>query len=282
MNGGFNPLLLAAVRPGDRVLDIGCGTGQLTRLAATAGHPARQSASTCPCRWCAAPRPARGRGLSNVRFVHADAQVHPFPAGTFDVALSRFGVMFFGDPVAAFGAIGRALRPGGLLRFVCLDNGWGGDLGSVLGDFANHLPPSPTDGTAVAEPLSLADPRSCGRCSPARDSSTSSARRPRRRSSGARRDRCRRVLRGLGPDPARAVAGGPGRRRTSHHGTDRRHAPPRATRRGTPARHRLAGHRPTSRLTVGRIELVGPLPWRRWHRGERRRCAAATRACVTT
>ncbi|MFF0468077.1 class I SAM-dependent methyltransferase [Micromonospora zamorensis] len=159
VNRGFNPLLLAAVRPGDRVLDIGCGNGQLTRLAAAASHPGEATGIDLSAPMLrGAEAAARAEGVSNVRFINADAQVHPFPAGSFDVALSRFGVMFFGDPVGAFGTIGRALRPGGRLHFVCLDNGWGGDLGSVLADLADHLPPSETDGTAVAEPLSLADP----------------------------------------------------------------------------------------------------------------------------
>ncbi|MBY8875400.1 methyltransferase domain-containing protein [Micromonospora sp. PLK6-60] len=156
VNAGFNELLLAAVRPGDRVLDVGCGTGQLTRLAARAGHAVGVDLS--------APMLDRARataveeGVSTVEFVRADAQVHPFPAAAYDVALSRFGVMFFADPVAAFGNIGRALRPGGRLAFVCLDDFHRGDLGAVLGALAAQLPPSGTDGTGAAEPLSLADP----------------------------------------------------------------------------------------------------------------------------
>jgi hypothetical protein len=49
-------------------------------------------------------------GLGNVRFEQGDAQVHPFKAGAFDLAISRFGVMFFADPVAAFTNISSALR----------------------------------------------------------------------------------------------------------------------------------------------------------------------------
>jgi SAM-dependent methyltransferase len=56
-------------------------------------------------------------GIANVRFVQADAQVHPFD-DTFDVAISSFGAMFFADPVAAFGNIGGALRPGGRLAIL--------------------------------------------------------------------------------------------------------------------------------------------------------------------
>ena len=159
VNRGFNPLLLAALRPGDRVLDIGCGNGQLTRLAAAAVQPGEVTGIDLSAPMLArAEATARAEGVTNVHFVRADAQVHPFPVGSFDVALSRFGVMFFSDPVAAFGAVGRALRPGGRLAFVCLDDGWGGDLGAVLAALAAHLPPPGTDGTAVAEPLSLADP----------------------------------------------------------------------------------------------------------------------------
>ncbi|MFD9408037.1 class I SAM-dependent methyltransferase [Streptomyces sp. NPDC059989] len=58
---------------------------------------------------------AADEGLGNVDFVQADAQVHPFPAAAFDVAVSRTGTMFFADPVAAFRNIGGALRPGGRL-----------------------------------------------------------------------------------------------------------------------------------------------------------------------
>jgi SAM-dependent methyltransferase len=54
-------------------------------------------------------------GLSNVSYLRADAQGHPFPAGHFDLCISRFGAMFFADPVAAFANIGTALRPGGRL-----------------------------------------------------------------------------------------------------------------------------------------------------------------------
>ncbi|WP_079064252.1 class I SAM-dependent methyltransferase [Streptomyces sp. NRRL F-4489] len=122
VNGGFNEPLLdaAAIGRDERVLDIGCGAGATTRLAArraAGGHALGVDLS--------APMLARARagaareGLANVAFEQADAQVHAFPPDGFDVAVSRFGVMFFADPVAAFGNIGRALRPGGRLAFVC-------------------------------------------------------------------------------------------------------------------------------------------------------------------
>lgn len=110
----------ARVDPAVRALDVGCGVGDLTRAAArraSAGHAHGLDLS--------APQLARARelaaedGLTNVTFEQGDAQTHPLPAGGFDVALSRFGVMFFGDPVAAFANVAGALRPGGRLAFVC-------------------------------------------------------------------------------------------------------------------------------------------------------------------
>ncbi|MEU3453638.1 class I SAM-dependent methyltransferase [Micromonospora sp. NPDC006766] len=150
INSGFNELLLAVVGPGDRVLDLGCGNGQLTRLAARrsgAGHAVGVDLS--------APMLDRARasavdeGVANVEFVRGDTQVHPFPPDGFGVALSRFGVMFFADPVAAFANVGRALRPGGRLAFGCLHDVRRGDLGAVLTPLATHLPPIHADGTAV-------------------------------------------------------------------------------------------------------------------------------------
>lgn len=60
-----------------------------------------------------------GAGLTSVRFLQGDAQHFPFAPGTFDAAYSRFGVMFFADPVAAFANLRRALKPGGRLAFAC-------------------------------------------------------------------------------------------------------------------------------------------------------------------
>jgi ubiquinone/menaquinone biosynthesis C-methylase UbiE len=58
-----------------------------------------------------ARRHAEIERVPNAAFLHADAQLHPFPAESFDVVVSRHGTMFFGDPVAAFRNLARALRP---------------------------------------------------------------------------------------------------------------------------------------------------------------------------
>lgn len=114
----------AALRPGERVLDIGCGTGASTLAAARAVGPEGTvtAADISPVLLARAEERAAAGGLAKARFIEADAQSHPFGAGGFDAAISRFGVMFFDDPVAAFANIARALRPGGRVAFMA----WGG------------------------------------------------------------------------------------------------------------------------------------------------------------
>ncbi|MFF5265248.1 class I SAM-dependent methyltransferase [Actinomadura viridis] len=121
MMGGFNePLLaLAAIAEGDDVLDIGCGTGQITLLAARRAARARAvGVDISEPMLTRARADAAEQGVANVRFEQADAEVHPFEEEAFDIAVSRGGVMFFSDPVAAFANIARALRPTGRLVFI--------------------------------------------------------------------------------------------------------------------------------------------------------------------
>jgi pimeloyl-ACP methyl ester carboxylesterase/SAM-dependent methyltransferase len=100
------------VRPRNRVLDIGCGTGGSTREAArtaTAGRVVGVDISGVAIE--EARRLSEAEGLGNVAYLEADAQVHPFPPAHFDLCISRFGVMFFADPVAAFTNLRCALLP---------------------------------------------------------------------------------------------------------------------------------------------------------------------------
>lgn len=159
VNGGFNePLLTAAeIRDGNRVLDIGCGNGQLTRLAAV-----RTGSGSATGLDLSGPMLARARGrarsenITNISFQQGDAQVYPFTTGEFDVASSRFGIMFFADPVAAFTNIARALRPAGRLVFTAMTSPVDTDLGTVFGALTPHLRYSgPVDGHG---PTSFSDP----------------------------------------------------------------------------------------------------------------------------
>ncbi|MEW9528567.1 class I SAM-dependent methyltransferase [Microbispora sp. NPDC049125] len=109
----------AAIGEDDRVLDIGCGTGQPTLTAARQAFRGSVVGVDISAPMLERARAdAAGRGIANVRFEQGDAQVHPFPGGGFDVAISRGGVMFFDDLVAGFANIRRGLRPGGRLVFV--------------------------------------------------------------------------------------------------------------------------------------------------------------------
>ena len=116
---GFGDAVLAAAaaRPGERVLDIGCGTGGTTaELAKAVGAGGRVLGVDISEPLIGA---ARAQGLANATFEIGDAATWPFDAGSFDLVFSRFGVMFFGDPVAAFGNIRRAMKAGARLVFIC-------------------------------------------------------------------------------------------------------------------------------------------------------------------
>jgi SAM-dependent methyltransferase len=154
---GYDAALLAELRPTDRVLDVGCGTGSVTRAAARRSGSA-VGVDLSSAMLALAERRASAEGLDNVRFVHGDAQVHGFAPASFDVAVSRNGVMFFGDPVAAFENIGRALGPAGRIAVLVWQplaaNEWMTELMRALNGSASGGMPA----AAGPGPFSFSDP----------------------------------------------------------------------------------------------------------------------------
>jgi SAM-dependent methyltransferase len=149
----------AGVRSGESVLDIGCGAGQTTREAARAAAPgAVLGVDVSPAALERARELAAAESLRNVSFELGDAQTHAFEAGRFDVAISRFGVMFFTDPIAAFGNIARALRPDGRLVAIVWqrhgDNEWAVAIDEAVGStMAEGLHPFSLGDPDVTTPI---------------------------------------------------------------------------------------------------------------------------------
>ena len=116
---GRHALTALAPRPGERVLDIGCGGGETAlELAKTVAPDGTVVGIDLSAAVLAFARRA-AEGNERVRFIEADAQTFPFEPQSFNAAFSRFGVMFFADPLAAFMNIRRSLKPNGRLAFVC-------------------------------------------------------------------------------------------------------------------------------------------------------------------
>ena len=141
---------------GDRVLDVGCGCGETTlEIAGKVGEVLGADVSAMLLDL--ARKAADAQGLANVQFVEADAQVAKLP-GPFDVVFSRFGVMFFDDPEAAFANIRKALKPGGRLAFCCwrrpAENVW---LALPMQAVGHLLPPLPPSDPNAPGPFAFAD-----------------------------------------------------------------------------------------------------------------------------
>lgn len=149
----------AAITDPDRVLDIGCGAGQTTREAARlapSGFALGVDLSSEMLEH--ARRVAASERLDNVTFEQGDAEIYPFEAAAFDVAISRMGSMFFSDKIAAFTNIARALRADGrlvLLTWQALaSNEWTSEFRTALAA-GRDLPTPPPDGP---NPWSLSEP----------------------------------------------------------------------------------------------------------------------------
>lgn len=124
---GDAAMAAAKARPGERILDVGCGCGdtslELARAVGPSGHVFGVDVSAPML----AVARTRSTGLPNLTFTEADASSAALP-GPFDLLFSRFGVMFFDAPIPAFTHLHKAMRPGGRLAFVCwqmpADNAW--------------------------------------------------------------------------------------------------------------------------------------------------------------
>ncbi|MBF9036840.1 methyltransferase domain-containing protein [Rhodobacterales bacterium HKCCE2091] len=162
LHGPFTDIILdaAGLREGERVLDLGCGTGAVTRRAAVMVGPAGRvtgldisstmldGARSIPLPGDAAP----------VDWLEADAQTHPFEPVAYDVILSRMGVMFFADPEAALANLLSAAAPGARFAAICwrtgADNPWFGLASAAVEDVLG--PQEPSDPLAPG-PMAFAD-----------------------------------------------------------------------------------------------------------------------------
>lgn len=155
---GTEVLNRAQPRPGERVLDIGCGCGQTT-LALAERVGADGLALGIDISQVMLARAVERSAGSGARFRLADAESDAFAEGPFDVLYSRFGVMFFADPVQAFTNLCRAVRPGGRLAFICWRAAAENPLfhlpTQVAGEFVPLPEPTPP---GLPGPFSLAPP----------------------------------------------------------------------------------------------------------------------------
>jgi len=157
---GREAMRVLAPAAGERILDIGCGCGETTlQLAARVGPSGRVVGADIsePMLVVARGRPA-AEGVARPEFRNLDAQTADLGHAAFDAAFSRFGVMFFADPTAAFANIRAALKPGGRLAFVCWqafqDNPW---MHGPMAAAAPLLPPMPPTDPIAPGPFAFAD-----------------------------------------------------------------------------------------------------------------------------
>jgi SAM-dependent methyltransferase len=157
---GERAIAALAPRPGERIVDVGCGCGDTSLAIARRVTPsgAVLGVDVSEPMLGRARERAAAEGLAHARFVAGDAQTHHFAAGSADAVFSRFGVMFFVDPTAAFANLRSALQPDGRLAFVCWQeraaNPW---MMTVLMALASVVPLPPPPAPDAPGPFSLGD-----------------------------------------------------------------------------------------------------------------------------
>jgi len=153
------PLSRLELAPGSRILDVGCGWGDTAlRLAKMTGPSGEVIGLDCCNSFLEkGRRDATAAGIRNVRFIEADVESYPF-SSEFDLCFSRFGMMFFANPVAAMRNVRSALKPGGRLVFITWraidDNPWLGVPKNVVLKFLP--PPGEAAQTCGPGPFSMA------------------------------------------------------------------------------------------------------------------------------
>jgi SAM-dependent methyltransferase len=147
-------------KPGDAVVDIGCGTGDTTAALAAKVEPGGSALGVDISTEMVAEAKRRHAGVHNLGFTVADVQVDDLGGRRFAGAFSQFGIMFFADPAAAFANIRSLLAPSGRLAFCCWQdvfaNEWMLLSGMAVTNVTGSLPPMP--GPGEPGPFTLADP----------------------------------------------------------------------------------------------------------------------------
>jgi len=163
---GQQAMAAGAIKAGQQILDIGFGCGDSTiELAGKVGSEGQvHGVDISVAMVDAAEKKTMQNDITNVSFECADAQTKAFPFDTYDLVFSRFGVMFFDDPIGAFKNIYSALKPGGRLAFICwaprTENAW---VGLPLQVVAKHLTLPTPPGLDEPGPFSLSEePRVSG------------------------------------------------------------------------------------------------------------------------
>lgn len=146
---GSAAIRAANAQPGEQILDIGCGSGTSTLALSEQIGPDGYILGVDISEQLVEVASALAPATSPVEFRCADAAAAPLPSHAFDLLFSRFGVMFFDDPVAAFAHMRGALKPGGRLAFVCWrgaqENDW---VRLPMAAIRDIVPPTPADPNA--------------------------------------------------------------------------------------------------------------------------------------